>query len=563
MVCGGAGAKCGLASAKDAIRSTSDTRNETLRPEGTRGERLLRHTYLKDFRLFLLLAAAVSSLWAGDPSARDLFKKGRKFEKAGNVAQAYVLYAQAAAADPARPEYWQRAQALRTKAATDANVMPVAALSAATPPPAATETLPSATRKEMEEARRPQPPVELAGTPGARDFDLRGDAKATWEQVAKAYGIDVVFDGDFQPGPPLRFRLEGADMREAFHSLMTATGAFLVPIGPKVAMVVKDTDAKRKEVENTIAVTVPIPEPLSLQEAQEMARSVQQLMEIQRFAIDSAQRVVLIRDRASKVVPAQALLRQMLQKRPEVMLEVEVIALPRTTSMRYGIGIPSAYPIVSLARTVALAGGTVAFGVGIAAVELLASWTKAVGTTLLKAELRSLDGTAASFHAGEKYPIVTMSYVGNVQPGDPGVYAPPPTFNFEDLGLGLKITPRVHDRHEVTLEIEAEYKLLGNATFNGNPVISSRKFANRARLRFDQAAMIAGLVSSASSLSRTGLAGVMSVPVLGPALSRTTRQSEDTETLLVIKPRLLGLPPAEVVTRPIYIGTESRMRSPL
>lgn len=497
---------------------------------------------------------------AGEPSAQNLFKQGRKFEKAGNLAQAYVLYAQAAAADPSRADYWQRAQALRTKAATEANVMPAPAAAAAAQ---ASESLPPASRAEIDEARRPQPPVELAGAAGPRDLDLRADSKSLWEQVAKAYGLDVIFEGDFQPGPPTRLRLERAGMRDALHALMSATGTFLVPIGPKLAMVVKDTDAKRKEVENTIAVTVPIPETLSLQEAQEMARSVQQLMEIQRFAIDSAQRLVLIRDRASKVVPAQALLNQMLQRRPEVLLEVEVLAVPRATSTRIGIGLPSSFPLVPLTRTISLAGGPLTLGLAIGAAELLASWTRAYGTTLLKADLRALDGTPASFHAGEKYPIVTMAYVGNVQPGDAGVYAPPPTFNFEDLGLGLKITPRIHDRSEVTLEIEAEYKLLGNPTFNGNPVISSRKFANRVRLRFDQSAMIAGLVSSSSSFNRTGIAGLMSIPVLGAALSRTTRQSEDTETLLVIKPRLLGLPPTEVVTQPIYIGTESRMLSPL
>jgi Flp pilus assembly secretin CpaC len=302
---------------------------------------------------------------------------------------------------------------------------------------------------------------------------------------------------------------------------------------------------------------------VTLQEAQEMARSVQQLMEIQRFAIDSGQRLVLMRDRVSKVIPAHALLYQLLHARPQVAIEVELVAIPKTVSLSAGIGVPSAYPIVSLVKTLSLAGGPLAFGLGIGAAELLASWTKGTGTSLLKADMRASDGIQATFHAGEKYPILTMGWVGSVDPGDPNVFAPPPSFNFEDLGLVLKVTPKVHDRHEVSLDIEAEYKLLGNATSTGNPIISSRRFANRVRLRFDQWAIIAGLIGSSSSVNRTGLAGVMSIPVLGAVLSRNTWLKDENETLLVIKPRLLNLPPSEFVTREIYIGAESRLRTPL
>jgi type II secretory pathway component GspD/PulD (secretin) len=176
--------------------------------------------------------------------------------------------------------------------------------------------------------------------------------------------------------------------------------------------------------------------------------------------------------------------------------------------------------------------------------------------------MRSLDGAQATFHVGEKYPIMTVSYIGDVRP-NAEVFTPPPTFNYEDLGLALKITPRVHDSEEVTLEIEAEYKLLGNATLNGNPVISSRKFVNRVRLRFDQSAIIAGLVTSSRAMTLSGIAGLSSIPVIGTVLGRHTRTREESETLLVLKPRLLSVPPAQSTPRPIWIGTESRLRTPM
>jgi hypothetical protein len=170
----------------------------------------------------------VAAACAGEPSARDLYKQGRKYEKKGEFARAYLLYSQAAAAEPKRTEYWQRAQALQRRAITQSNVMPAAGdvtpNESASPP-----SLPPTTTEEMAEARKPQPPVELQSSTERRDFDLKADSKSIWEQVTKAYGLDVVFDGDFQPGPVIRFSLNGSDYREALHALMTATGTFFVP----------------------------------------------------------------------------------------------------------------------------------------------------------------------------------------------------------------------------------------------------------------------------------------------------------------------------------------------
>jgi type II secretory pathway component GspD/PulD (secretin) len=341
-------------------------------------------------------------------------------------------------------------------------------------------------------------------------------------------------------------------------------------------MVVKDTEQKRRETENHIVVTVPIPEPVTLQEAQELGRSVQQLMEIQRFAIDSAQRLVIFRDRASKVRPAEAVLHQLLHRKAEIAIEVELISVAKTTSFGLGLDLPTDFPLVAFAdigrhaRTLpsgilnflTFGGGNTYLGIGIISANLLATWSKSIGQTVLKAEIRAIDGQPANFHAGDKYPIMTLGYFGKINPGEQ-VYTPPPTFNFEDLGLVLKITPKVHDSKEVSLEVEAEFKLLGSTNFNGIPVISNRKFDNRERLRFDESAVIAGLVNNTTATELSGLAGAVRIPGLAPFFGRTTKDRDQGELLLVIKPRLLSVPASETVPRPIFIGAESRLLTPM
>jgi general secretion pathway protein D len=531
------------------------------------------------FRIFLLSIVVLCPLElyaAAGVSARQLAKQARKSEKAGDIPRAYLLYAQAAAADPSHTAYWVRAEALRTRAARAANVMPVFATSADSGDGAGEEPPPLATPKELEEARKPQPPFELQATPAVPDFDLRGDAKSLFEQVAKQYGLEVVFDGDYQSDKLIRFQLTQAGYREALYTLMTVTGSFIVPISNRVFMVVKDTEQKRREIENHVAVTIPIPQPVTLQEAQELGRSVQQLMEIQRFAIDSAQRLVIFRDRASKVRPAEAVLYQLLHHKPEIAIDVELISVAKTTSLGLGLQLPTDFPLVAFGdigrhtrfippgftNFLTFGGGLTYLGIGITSANLLATWSKSVGQSILKAEVRTLDGQAANFHVGDKYPIMTLGYFGKTTPGEQ-VYTPPPSFNFEDLGLVLKITPKVHDSREVSLDVEAEFKLLGSTNFNGIPVISNRKFLNHVRLRFDESAIVAGLVNNTTAVALSGLAGAVRVPGLGLLFGRTTKDHDQGEVVLVIRPHLLSLPPSEIVTRPIFIGAESRLLTPM
>jgi general secretion pathway protein D len=313
---------------------------------------------------------------------------------------------------------------------------------------------------------------------------------------------------------------------------------------------------------------------VSVQEAQEAGRSVQQIMELPKFAIDSTQRLVFIRGPVSKVEPARAIFHDLLHHRPQIYLEVEILNVTRSSSLSYGLDIQNTFPLVpfgdfssnwkrfipeNFKNFIGFGGGLTFIGVGIANAQIFANATESTRRSIFHAELRTVDGQAATMQIGEKYPIITTTFAT----GEQQEFAPPPTFQFEDLGLTLKITPRVHGTQEVSLDIEAEYKTLGAGGFNGIPVISNRKIANKVRLSFDEWAIVAGLINSSNSRTLGGLAGAANVPVIGTILSRNTRTREAGETLLVIKPHLINAPPAEFATRGIWTGSETRPRTPL
>jgi len=523
---------------------------------------------LRIVAVFLVLAGSLPAA----SQASKLYKQGRNAERAGEIVRAYLLYAEAAGLDPGNPLYWARSQALRTRAALKAHPVPKANLSDSTSPDL--PPVPSSLSPEdLADVRRLKPPPELKGAPGPKTLDLRGDTKAVFEQTAKAFGLDCVFDGDYQPGPDLRFRIEEADYREALHQLESITGSFLVPLSERLFLVVKDTPQKRAEAEPTVALAIPIPDPVTIQEAQEMARTVQQTMEILKFAVDSERRWVVFKDRISKVRPAQALFQQLAGRRAQVAVELELLEVDRSSFLSYGLMMPTQFPLAYLGkalnsvptlaqnftRLLVFGGGQTLLGFGLANAEMFATMNRSWSRSLMRAEVRSLDGAPASFHVGDKYPILNGGYFGAGQ----STLLVPPSFTFEDLGLGLKITPHVHGLEEVSLELEAEFKVLSGKSNNGIPVISNRKLQSKVRLRNGEWGVVAGLMNVSEARNISGLAGLSTLPLLGPLFRQNTNTRDSTEVVLLLKPRLLSPPPGQAYLPPLYIGTEARLRTPL
>ena len=190
----------------------------------------------------------------------------------------------------------------------------------------------------------------------------------------------------------------------------------------------------------------------------------------------------------------------------------------------------------------------------------MAQMSKGTGRVLMESELQALDGQAATFHVGDKFPIMTGGYINF---SGTGGITPPPSFTFEDLGLNLKITPTVHGADEVSLDLDAELKALTGESSNGIPVISHREVKSKTRIHMGEWTMISGLFNASEARSITGVAGLSRIPYVGPIFGVRTRDQTDQVELVLIRPRLLTLPPSEYPTHKFYTGSETRPISPL
>jgi type II secretory pathway component GspD/PulD (secretin) len=499
-------------------------------------------------------------------SAEQLFHQAQKAERDGEIVKAYLLYAQAAAANPRNIDYWDRAQALR----------PAASLIDPSPP-----KLEFPSEKidrtlfghigvaDLEAARKPLPPTQLAAEPGRRDYDLQGDSKALWEQVTAALHLKVVFDADYKPTTAFRFELAGADYREALHALQAATSSFVVPISPRLVFIANDSTQKRNEFEQTAAVAVPFPEALSVQELQEIATGIRGALDSQKLMVDTTEHLILIRDKVSKVRLAEKLLQDLLRPRAQVSIEVEIMTTDVSSTLNYGLSLPTSYALTTFftpanlinyvpsgfSSFVTFGGGSTLVGIGITSAELFATVTNSKSNSIFKGQVVAVDGLPASLHVGEKYPITTTAYIGSGSTGGGTVYTPPPTITFEDLGLVIKITAHVNGSSQVSLDLDAAFKQLGASSANGIPVVENTQYQSKVDVAEGQWAVLGGLMTKQEANAITGLPLISRIPLL----RNNTVTKDEGATLIVLKPRVTIPPPSESPAWRAWTGSETRL----
>jgi general secretion pathway protein D len=127
-----------------------------------------------------------------------------------------------------------------------------------------------------------------------------------------------------------------------------------------------------------------------------------------------------------------------------------------------------------------------------------------------------------------------------------------PSATFEDLGLKVKATPRLHADDEVTLQLQFDIKSLTGSSINGIPILSNRNIEQTIRLRENETSVLSGILQTSEIRNNSGLPWVSSEPTIGLLTGEETATIQQTELLILVTPRALRLPPHDFPA--VYAG---------
>jgi general secretion pathway protein D len=426
-------------------------------------------------------------------------------------------------------------------------------------------------------------------------FHYSGDVRGLFTELATAYGVTVEFD-DSVPARNVRFYVDNVDFFTALDLACKVSKTMWTSLADKQFLIAANTPDNRKQFERMSLATFAVPAASTPQQTTEAISALRNVCEFQKISTGQGG-TVEIRAPQTILSACSKLIHQLDNERPEVTLDLEIYQISHNFTREIGMHLPNTFNLynIPVAALAALGGQSIqslinqlissgginqagssalsgllaqlqgqansifsqplaTFGGGLtfsglsldhltAALSLNESWAR----SLSHAMLRSSQGSDASFHLGERYPILNASYAPiynspqiSAVIGNQSYTAPFPSISYEDLGLNIKLKPVVHGNGEVSMTLEMQVRALTGQSSDGIPVISNQEYHGSIRLRDGEPAVVAGEITTNDERSMEGLPIASEIPGLDLAFADNTRMKEEDELLIMITPHVVA-----------------------
>jgi len=187
-------------------------------------------------------------------------------------------------------------------------------------------------------ASTPGAAPELEFTAGVRNFHLHADQRQIIQQVFKDYGLLATLDDSIRP-IQVRLDEDGASFEEAMRTLNMLTDSFYVPLDAHRILVARDTPDNRQKFARLELETVYLP-GLSATELTDVGNLAKNVFQAPHAVTEPSAGTLTIRAPEITLNAFNATMRQLLDGRNQVMLEVRMIQLAHTNDRNTGVQLP-------------------------------------------------------------------------------------------------------------------------------------------------------------------------------------------------------------------------------
>lgn len=411
-------------------------------------------------------------------------------------------------------------------------------------------------------------------------------AKVLYETLGKLAGINVLFDSEYQDQKRFSIDLNNTTLDEALDNISLLTKTFYKPLSPSTIFVTQDNVTKRRDYEEQVTRIFYLQNLTSPQELQEVMTGMRTVTDVRKVFPINSQSAIVVRGTADQVALAEKVLLDLDKPKPEVIVDVLVMEANKTKTRdlaftpvsggKNGLGTSVTYTPGGGSGSGTGTGASTS--TGLVPINSLSSmttgdWSVTLPGFLLQAlmsdrqtkvlttpQVRATDGQKASLRLGDRYPYAT----GSFQPGVGAVGVSPlvsTQFQFAEVGVNVDLTPRIHANDEVSMQVEFEISNIREKVDVGGlsqPVIGQRKVNHIIRVKEGEVTLIGGLMQANVSKTKSGVPGLMNLPVIGRFFSSENLENTNSDLLVALVPHIVRTPEVTAEnTRMIATGTET------
>lgn len=428
--------------------------------------------------------------------------------------------------------------------------------------------------------------IELQPAPGKKSFHLQGDTRQLYNQIGTAFGIFMQFDQNLN-SRVLRFDLDNVDFYTVMGLAGKMTKTFWAPVAIHEAMIASDTLETRKQYERMALRTFYVGNISAQTDLNDLVNVMRNIFDMKLVSIQPGKNTITVRAPREQVEAVASLLDNLMDAKPELMLDVQEYEIDTDNLRDIGLNLPTSFQVFSIPSEIRrvlgpdaqavidqlnqtgtidpskipasalsnLAGspllapfiffgkGNGLTGITVPSISAKLSMNSSTAKNLEHMTLRATDGEAATFRVGTRFPIVNSTFTnvafstrGQTQIGNT------PQFTYEDLGVTLKTTPHYHSNGDVTLAMELQIQGLGALQLNNIPDITTRAYKGTITVHDGEQSVVMGLISEQELRSTQGLPVLSQLPGLKTLLSANTKDRIHNELLIVITPHVVRKP---------------------
>lgn len=394
------------------------------------------------------------------------------------------------------------------------------------------------------------------------NFATRQSLREIMRQLSLASGVNILFHTSYQD-VQVSLDLRGLTFQRILDTLMLQNDLFFKVMDSNSIMIFKSNPQNREQYENQLVKTF----YLSYAEVDGVRSVLTTLSPQLKVFTDKRLNAVVVKAKPNELAIAKRIVNQLDKPKAEVMVYLELLEVTESSLEQVGL-------LPTLLTATGDAGGIYRIGATLndAAVpnqnkggvrikksdirflfpNLALDALKSNGDAKLVASpnVRVVSGEAGEVNIGEKITTTqsAISGIGGAAGGAAGGAlsglggAAQTQFGYEDVGVKIKVEPRVHINGDITLKIDSKVTTKTSETTPGRPNIGQREIKTSTRLRDGETVVFGGLLKEEEQKSLQGIWGLTDIPFLGKLLGNQRNAKAKTDVLLTIRTVLVRKP---------------------